>query len=640
MALTVNPGTALRAAKDLNAANKALSGNYERLTSGLRINSAVDDGAGLALATRLSADAAVYAKGAENLNAGTSYLKVAQNAVSSLRDVLSSMQELAQKSASNVVNGPQRASLNEDLEALRDEYNRIVQDAEYNRTDIFTSTNNSIAVQSGYGYAAQVTANLTAAGFEFEGSGTFGSSTYNNTTGRNVALVAGDFNGDGVADLVTSDQSNTDINVFLANGDGTFGAATTFDSGDTNSFLTSGDYNGDGKLDLFTTDTAGGSVSVFLGDGDGTFQARQSTLIAGARQIVAEDLNSDGYDDLAIASQTGNAIYLFYGSSGGNFGTPVTAAAAGSGTYGLAVGDLNGDGRPDLVSASVTDNTLRSFLQDESGNFLANSNTALGSSGGAVHLDLSDLNNDGKLDAVYSGSGSSNVFVQLGQTGSSFAASSSYAVGGSSYFSAVGDFNGDGYADIVGTSSSEGSVSVLLNNGNGTFAARTAYDTGAASAFQNQAVTADFNDDGILDIAATNSNDNKVAVLIGNSTYHSATFRVEQLGALDVAHQGDAVTTARSIGTTKDKLLVIAGELDAGVSRFDFAENHATTLATQYTEASDKIMDVDIATEAQSLVQNQLREQGAQVVFQEGRSQVSSVVSSVISTTLAVNTKA
>jgi hypothetical protein len=88
-------------------------------------------------------------------------------------------------------------------------------------------------------------------------------------------IVAADFNGDGIADIAVMIDNNStstwELMIFLGNGDGTFTAGGTFPTGETNVQVVEGDFNGDGIPDLATINFRGGTVSVLLGKGDGTF---------------------------------------------------------------------------------------------------------------------------------------------------------------------------------------------------------------------------------------------------------------------------------------------------------------------------------------------------------------------------------
>jgi hypothetical protein len=145
-------------------------------------------------------------------------------------------------------------------------------------------------------------------------------------------LVAGDFNGDGLLDLLAGD------NLFLNAGNGEFAQLTNVPIGEV-----AGDFNGDGILDL----ASGGSV--LLGNGDGSFT--QKTTSTGPVSFAA-DLNGDGILDLV----GGSSISL--GNGDGTFQAPINSLA---GFVALAAADFNNDGRMDLVG--ISGSTVTVLLQ-------------------------------------------------------------------------------------------------------------------------------------------------------------------------------------------------------------------------------------------------------------------------------------
>jgi hypothetical protein len=142
------------------------------------------------------------------------------------------------------------------------------------------------------------------------GDGTFTQQAESPVTGDNpLSIAAGDFNGDGKLDLavansyVDSNQTTGTITVLLGNGDGTFTpTATSPSTGDLPYSVAVGDFNGDGIADLVTANVAGNSASVLLGNGDGTFTLAASPA-AGTDPLSAAtgDFNGDGLSDIAAA---------------------------------------------------------------------------------------------------------------------------------------------------------------------------------------------------------------------------------------------------------------------------------------------------------------------------------------------------
>src|SRR5262249_26966138 len=117
-----------------------------------------------------------------------------------------------------------------------------------------------------------------------------------------------------------------------------------------------GDFNGDGIPDLLTVNSTvdnHGSISVLFGNGDGTFQRPIFTPSpqGALGSAVVADFNGDGNLDVAAVNPTGNAISLFLGNGDGTFQAPLSFAV-GNNPRGLAVGDVNSDGFPDLMTAN------------------------------------------------------------------------------------------------------------------------------------------------------------------------------------------------------------------------------------------------------------------------------------------------
>jgi hypothetical protein len=181
-----------------------------------------------------------------------------------------------------------------------------------------------------------------------------------------ASLAAGDFNGDGILDVVVASVLDSDLFVLLGNGDGSFKSPIDVPFQNAGAVAV-GDFNGDGILDLIATN---GSASVFLGNGDGTFQAGKSVTLSGNTGgfVTVADFNADKKLDLAIALQGGIDVLL--GNGDGTFQPPtfISYHTLNIPAF-LGTGDFNGDGKLDLVSADGFDNNVSLLLGNGDGSF-------------------------------------------------------------------------------------------------------------------------------------------------------------------------------------------------------------------------------------------------------------------------------
>ena len=158
----------LQVQRRLAESTAGIKASFERLSSGLRINRASDDAAGLSLAKQLNVDARVYTQAVRNVNDGISFLNVADGAVSALKDILLRMRELSTQSSNGTLSNPQRQSLDKESQALQAECGRILDTTSFNGIRVFGS--DDLTVQAGFGTKATLLAKL--AGSVSTGDGT------------------------------------------------------------------------------------------------------------------------------------------------------------------------------------------------------------------------------------------------------------------------------------------------------------------------------------------------------------------------------------------------------------------------------------------------------------------------------------
>jgi len=139
----------IRVQRQLSLTSQALSKTFERLSSGLRINHAGDDPAGLQLADSLRADARVAAMAIRNANDAISLTSIMDAALSEIGNLLQRMAELAQQSANGIYTNTQRSALSSEFLALGSEIERIAVTTTFNGIYLLSSSKN-ISIQVGF----------------------------------------------------------------------------------------------------------------------------------------------------------------------------------------------------------------------------------------------------------------------------------------------------------------------------------------------------------------------------------------------------------------------------------------------------------------------------------------------------------
>jgi hypothetical protein len=362
------------------------------------------------------------------------------------------------------------------------------------------------------------------------GTISFEASQYFAVGGQPIAVAAGDFDRDGVDDIVTANYGSSGISVLLSNGDGTFQDARSSGTGGTSHDMAVGDFNGDGRLDVAVLDDHG--VSLYPGNGDGTFQPGVVTSAAG-NSMVAADFDRDGRLDLALGTSAG--VSVLPGNGDGTF-QPAQSAPGGALDYGprfVAAGDFNHDGVLDLATADMASNNVSIYLRDGDGTFHPAATFSVigypGPTTGPWALAVGDFNGDGNLDLATAnfGAGSAphgSVSLLIGTGYGTFLPARNQPTAGRPSCLAVGDLDGDGIQDLMVTSRDSDNpprpgtyVSAWLGSRYGTFTPRSMVNIESAGAV----ALGDFNARGMLDVVIANGGSVSVAQGNGNGTFRA-----------------------------------------------------------------------------------------------------------------------
>ena len=331
-----------------------------------------------------------------------------------------------------------------------------------------------------------------------------------------VAMVSADVNGDGRADLISTNSGGS-VTVLLGNGDATFQSPQTSTlglnyprslyTGSQAGTLVAADFNGDGRMDVATISS--NNEALLLGNGDGTFQAPIVTYIGSSpSRMSAGDVNGDGHADLVVANTMGT-VNVLLGNGDGTF-APVVSYAAGTSPQDVKAVDLNHDGKLDLVVANaLSAGTVGTLIGNGDGTFQPY--TSYNAFSAPYRMQVEDVNGDGNPDVIVANSyTSSSITILLGNPDGTFKPYHSYDSGAQPWELNVVDVDGDGKKDLV--SSNGSTYQIQLNNGDGTFSAPTT-TPGAGLAF----AAADFNGDGVADLAGASPYLSSVGVLVNGA---------------------------------------------------------------------------------------------------------------------------
>jgi flagellin len=279
MALSVNNNLmALMAANNLTRTYNALSSSINRLSSGLRINGAADDAAGLAVRELMRSDIAVLQQGVRNANDAISMLQTMDGAAGVIDEKLIRMKELAEQASTGTYSDQQRQIMNDEFEAMRAEIDRIAQATDFNGIKMLNGGSGGTAATV---QALEVAENLNAVA----DTAAFVSAFSNYSSGESLVITFTDHNGntttssytlsdsDTIADIVTwlnTAGANAVISGATASWTMHQGLTITDDASGTSqmsvNFLGGATYN-------FTTQTAGadatdGALKIHFGTGN------------------------------------------------------------------------------------------------------------------------------------------------------------------------------------------------------------------------------------------------------------------------------------------------------------------------------------------------------------------------------------
>lgn len=290
MSINVNTNvSAMTAQRYLSNATNDLNSSMERLSSGLKINSAKDDAAGLQISNRLTSQTRGLDVAVRNANDGISMAQTAEGAMNETTNILQRMRDLSLQSANGSNTHADRTAIQEEVVALNDELNRIAETTSFGGSRLLNGQfgTKSFQIGSDSGEAVMLTLNNMRSD-----TTAMGGSTYSATEGKDSNWKVGAENTELTMNFVDSKGEEQSITINAKAGDDIEEVATYING---QSDAVNASVTEDGKLQIFAAADAtdiefSGSLSNELGMGNkvsDTVKSIDVTTVGGSQKAVA-----------------------------------------------------------------------------------------------------------------------------------------------------------------------------------------------------------------------------------------------------------------------------------------------------------------------------------------------------------------
>lgn len=433
------------------------------------------------------------------------------------------------------------------------------------------------------------------------GNGTVATTPFNTVNDGTFSGVArlqlGDFNADSKIDCGVTYESDVELHFYCQDALGMFvGNDIWLPTSPFNYGFAFGDFDGDGLKDVVIPNFGEAGVTLVRGTATGKYSYHGSDFYASpiTDSCVVSDFNLDGVADVVSCDLFGRVL-MSYGFSN-NFGYQFIGDApnAPGDPWHIEAGDFNSDGFPDVVIACAAANGVALELSDPNngGQLLSPTYTTVSSD--PRGLDIADVNLDGIADVVAACNGANNCTILLGDGAGGFVNSGTLAVSVNPMFVVAADLNEDGAPDFVTAGQSNGEITVALGLGDGTFPLTTNDSSGAGT---SSVAVGDFNGDLRLDVVAVNAWDNTLASWTGDGTgalnsYNSYNIGVEptDVKLADVDGDGKLDVSVIHHGADWRNLGILPGD---GAGNFGTMTTYAVFNRQSWYKMELEIADLD-----------------------------------------------
>lgn len=320
-----------------------------------------------------------------------------------------------------------------------------------------------------------------------------------NNTSLITKIVAADLDNDGFQDIVVSKKefNNSKVSFYLNSGSGSFGLENILTANlNYPEAIAAGDLDGNGWADVVTTSYNPNKLLLFLNSG-GSFPTETllEPNIVFPEDIEITDIDNDGDMDIVVLDHVN--IIVYYNDGNATFNKAITPNDQFE-YYAFSIADLDGDGFKDIIIGG----SLLLVYMNDNGSFtdhdIARGNSIV-NPGFCFMVHTADLDGNGSMDLIIDGNGSSEISWHSNDGNGFFTFMQSIETTSQCKSVSTADFNNDGSLDLFASLFQEGEVAWYANDGQGNFGSKQLVSTGTAP---NTTITAsgDLNNNGSPDV--------------------------------------------------------------------------------------------------------------------------------------------